>query len=151
MIAKGATMYRHNNQRPSGEAILTRYLELNRVDLNIQQELAEGKTLLETAAGAEINKDLIDLEKKHRAAMQEARADMEKALEDKDREMQKLIRDEHAKLRAQHDKAMEDMQRLADTRYEEVTALREKVTDLESSRKSEAFWDLIGRALNSLL
>ncbi|KAG8919904.1 hypothetical protein FRC02_001293 [Tulasnella sp. 418] len=62
MMIQGARLARHNGTRESALRIIDQLLELQPVWLDIQVSFAEGKSLVETAAGKWINKELLQLQ-----------------------------------------------------------------------------------------
>lgn len=70
VLAKGASMSRHENTRDSAYEILRQIIENNPLTLQIQRELVDQKKdISQTAAGAELNRELMMQIKKHEEEM----------------------------------------------------------------------------------
>jgi hypothetical protein len=77
-LAKGASIFRHDNTRESIDRILRHIVENHPLPLQLQTELIdEGKTLLETVTGAELNRELIEATQKQEAEIQKLQEEME--------------------------------------------------------------------------
>src|SRR5262249_41729323 len=77
VISAGAQFLRHDNTFPSICKILEKMLHNHPVALQIQIELSQGKTIEETAAGAELRAEIIKLQTKHEEEMEALRKEME--------------------------------------------------------------------------
>jgi hypothetical protein len=76
LIALGARFLRHDNTDASARRIMEALLENQPFPLKVQEEMREGKTLEETAAGAELAAEMKALIDKHRAEMKELKEEM---------------------------------------------------------------------------
>lgn len=113
MLRSGATLARHNHTKASAIRVIQRFFDLQRVDLLLQEELAAGKTLLDTSTGREINKELLAWQEKAKKELDQAKADMKEAIRNKDVVMQRMVADEQAKLEEQMQQSTLDAQNLA--------------------------------------
>jgi len=83
VIGKGAIMLRHENDGDSAHNVLRHILENNPLSLQIQRELVdEKKDISQTAAGAELNRELMLQIQRHKEEMKELQAEMEGVLFD---------------------------------------------------------------------
>jgi hypothetical protein len=77
VLDKGALFARHENTRESAHAILQHIIQNHPMSLQIQRELVdEKKDISQTAAGAELNKELMLQMQKHRREMQALQEEM---------------------------------------------------------------------------
>lgn len=77
VLDKGALLLRHENTLESAQHIFGHLLENHPLSLRIQRELVdEGKYISQTAAGAELNRELILQIEKHRKEMRVLQEEM---------------------------------------------------------------------------
>lgn len=85
LLDKGAAMMRHTGERDSALALIDALINKTPVVLDIQHELVdEGKALIDTAAGSELNKELLDLQRRYESDLSEVRKEMEIAMREND-------------------------------------------------------------------
>ncbi|CCO37948.1 hypothetical protein BN14_12108 [Rhizoctonia solani AG-1 IB] len=89
-IGQGATMVRRSHKdKHSAHSIIRMLLQKGPIAMQVQQELVdEGKALLDTGAGREVEYELIAAAEKHQADMSELKTEMEEALRDRDERTQ---------------------------------------------------------------
>ncbi|CAE6432782.1 unnamed protein product [Rhizoctonia solani] len=92
-IEQGATMVRRaHKDEQSAHEIIRMLLQKDPIAMKVQQELVdEGKSLVDTGAGREVEHELIMAAEKHKAEMAELKTDMEDALRDRDERTQKEL------------------------------------------------------------
>ncbi|KAF5604322.1 P-loop containing protein [Fusarium pseudocircinatum] len=84
-LDKGAAMMRHTGERDSALALIDALIEKAPVVLDIQHELVdEGKALIDTAAGSELNKELLELQHRYESDLREVRKEMDIAIREND-------------------------------------------------------------------
>ncbi|KAJ4186526.1 hypothetical protein NW755_007822 [Fusarium falciforme] len=89
LLDKGATMMRHTGDRDSALALIDALIDKSPVVLDIQHELVdEGKDLIDTAAGIELNKELLDLQRRYESDLRGVREEMETAIRANDQRNQ---------------------------------------------------------------
>lgn len=77
VISKGALFMRHDHTRNSALRVVRSILENHPISLQIQRELVdERKDMSQTAAGAELNKELMVQIQKHRQEMRAIQEEM---------------------------------------------------------------------------
>lgn len=77
VLRKGAIMLRHENDGDSAHNVLRHILENSPLSLQIQRELVdEKKDISQTAAGAELNRELMLQIQRHKEEMKELQAEM---------------------------------------------------------------------------
>ncbi|KAL7892232.1 P-loop containing nucleoside triphosphate hydrolase protein [Trichoderma sp. TUCIM 5745] len=80
MVNQGSQVFRHDNGVESAAAIMEYIIgKQHRVTLDIQKEMASGKTLDETGAGLEVQTDMTALTKKHEQEMNTLRQELQEA------------------------------------------------------------------------
>lgn len=103
------------------------------VNLLIQKELSDGKSLLDTGAGTVINKDLIEAEKRYREDLEAARIMMEQAIKDKDEETRAIIQEEADRMTKKIAKIQEDrdtLERTMTVKFDAMNLERENTEKL---------------------
>jgi len=133
MLKSGATVARHNHTKASAKRVLQRFLTLKGVNLQLADELAEGKTLAETKTGRQINKELIEWQEKAKKEMDQVKADMQQAIKDKDEDMKKMIADEQKKLEERMRQSRADAEALSKER--ELDQERWRNTFMEEQKR----------------
>ena len=140
MLRAGSKMKRHTNNRESAMAIIADLVDRGTTTvLNIQHELGAGKQLDETAAGVELEKDML-----------EQRAEFSKRLEDSTRAMEEAIKTNNAQraaeLAAEQDELNQKIQAAERSReemridmerlfHEKESQFRQTMQELEAERE----------------
>lgn len=127
MIRRGSTVFRQDSGSFSATEIIRFILSQRRqVTLKIQQEMAGGMTLDQTAAGQEVQAEIDKLKAKHQEEMVRLRQDMEEARRENDVRAQREIEAIRASL-----------QRQLDEEEKKREALRVNMQELQSQRERE--------------
>ncbi|KAG2018162.1 TKL/TKL-ccin protein kinase [Coprinopsis cinerea AmutBmut pab1-1] len=140
VLDKGAQMLRHDNTPESAQRVLRYIIGNHPLTLQIQRELVdEGKDILQTAAGEELNRELLAQLKKHEADMADLQREMQEAMREKDEETRREIEAEQMKLRAEMNRVRNDAEKLASNYQEEKERLEEQMREMmrESQRAQE--------------
>ncbi|CAE6413266.1 hypothetical protein RSOLAG22IIIB_04101 [Rhizoctonia solani] len=157
-IEQGATMVRRTHKdTQSAHDIIRMLLEKDPIAMQVQQELIdEGKALLDTGAGREVEHELIMATEKHVAEMAELKSEMTDALRDRDERTQKELAQfqeeakaaeakrqaELAALKKGHDEEQARWQKQAEQAREEQKAMEAHQQalrrDLEETKKRQA-------------
>jgi hypothetical protein len=95
----GANTFGHDNTRGSAERVMRKLLSNNPIVLQMQEELAAGMTLEQTAAGSQLSADLDALIMNHEAEMKKVLEEMQDAINAKDEAWQRELSDELAKFK----------------------------------------------------
>jgi hypothetical protein len=169
-LDKGASLLRHENTRESAHAILQHIIQNRPLSLQIQRELIdEKKNISETAAGAELNRELMVQIERHRREMQALEEEMKgkyhctrngkltslnsfsflEAIRLQDEETRRELEAETQKLQGEMNRIQADAQRLASEYNEEKARLERRMQEL-SERRSGGLFGLIGRALDDI-
>ncbi|KXX80814.1 Reticulocyte-binding protein 2 a [Madurella mycetomatis] len=113
LIAKGSQVFRQDDGAQSARRIIQHILSRRqRITLRIQEEMAGGKSLRETAAGREVQADIEVIQKKHEKEMALLRREMADAIRSRDIEAKEEIAAIQAELADKMRQAQEDQQRL---------------------------------------
>lgn len=123
MIAAGSLVVRHNNSRESALSIVRPLLNRPGVAVKLQEELARGVPLSDTAPGAQLNVELRKLQEIHKREMQALREEMERASGNKLRQLEGELKEESTMLR----RAQEEQRRLLMERAGEIDRLKEEL------------------------
>ncbi|KAJ5081980.1 hypothetical protein N7532_011023 [Penicillium argentinense] len=132
MLKRGSRMMRYTG-RASALKIVSHFLDMSPVPLEIQRELVEeAKPLIETAAGKSVNEELIRLEKWHKEELKKLREDYQLAIEEKDKELQETLAEHQRKHDRDLDRVFRQQEQLrAERRAED----RRRQNDLEMHLK----------------
>ncbi|KAF7424183.1 hypothetical protein PC9H_009486 [Pleurotus ostreatus] len=110
-LDKGAKLLRHTNDVDSAMNILRYTIRNAPLPLKIQEEMVdEGKSLDDTAAGAEVHAEIKRLMKKHEKDLRALKAEMDEAVRRKDEETRQELGAEMAKLRNETNRVKLDAQ-----------------------------------------
>ena len=146
-LDNGATMVRHDNTLDSARAILRNIINNQPKTLRIQRELVdEGKDVAETAAGEELNGELVAMQKKYMKEIAEIRKEAKEALAARDLAAKRELEQVRQDLLKKIEKIESDKERLtreyaaeraqADGRIKEIeTALRVERKAREEKQK----------------
>ncbi|ESK95348.1 hypothetical protein Moror_3873 [Moniliophthora roreri MCA 2997] len=126
-LEKGAQIVRHDNTPENARAILCYLIERKPLPLQIQIELVdEQKTMPQTAAGAELNRELLEQSRKHEKEMRELREEMQDALRQRDEEHRKELEAERQALQAEIDRVEGEHKKLASDYAKQKAELEEQ-------------------------
>ncbi|PON28998.1 hypothetical protein TGAM01_v202106 [Trichoderma gamsii] len=145
MVKEGSQVFRHDNGKESATAIIECIIgKGHRVTLDIQKEMASGKTLDETGAGREVQTDMAALTKKHEKEMNSLRQELQDAKDKHDssaiEEINQLRTELADKIRSDEEarKSMQvDMETLRAQREEELQRQRDEAHQRELDHQKE--------------
>ncbi|KAF7374716.1 hypothetical protein MSAN_00356900 [Mycena sanguinolenta] len=139
VLDKGAQMLRNQNDVPSAQAII-RYLIGNQPKaLRIQRELVdEGKDIGQTAAGAELNRELAAQIERHKAEMVQLQQELQEAIRAKDEETKKELEIETRKLQAEMTRVQNDSKKLASEYTKQRLELEKQMNVIAEAGKRDA-------------
>ncbi|KAF8074587.1 P-loop containing nucleoside triphosphate hydrolase protein [Lyophyllum atratum] len=131
VLDKGARILRHEDTLSSAQRIVRAMLDNQPVPLRIQSELVdEGKSIAETAAGAELNRELLAQCQRHEKEIEGLHAEMEAAIKAQDEETRNELEGEWTRLTEQSRRAEADFERLASDYKEEKARLEQTIRRL---------------------
>ena len=137
-MASGANMLRHHNTLESAHAIVRHIFKNHPLPLRIQRELVdEHKDISQTAAGKELDRELLELIEKHKAEMAELQQDMAAALAEKDMQTKAELDAVRTELMDTINKIEGDRDRLSKEYEEEKKKANQRVAALEASLEEE--------------
>ena len=132
ILDKGATLVRHDNTLGSAQAILRKIIDNQPKVLRIQRELVdEHKDVAATAAGQELNRELTDMQKKHKAELAEIKKETEAALAEKDMEAKEELERARQELLKKITKIENDKERLSREYAAERARADAKIKEIE--------------------
>ncbi|KAH9481271.1 hypothetical protein JR316_0005793 [Psilocybe cubensis] len=139
VIAKGAQFLRHDNTRAAALSVIRRILQNHPMALQIQRELVdEGKDMAQTAAGAQLNKEMMEQIEKHRKEIKAVREEMKEAIRVKDEEARRELEAEANKLQAEMMRVQNESQKLATDYRKEKERLENRMQEMsEASRREQ--------------
>jgi hypothetical protein len=113
LIDAGAELFRWYNTDPaSAQTIVDSLIRKEKIKLQIQVELDEGKTLEETGAGSVLKEEMIALAEKHKVDIQALQMEIEEATKTKQAELLAELEEERQKTQEQMQKIQEDLNKL---------------------------------------
>ncbi|KAJ2935282.1 hypothetical protein H1R20_g1815, partial [Candolleomyces eurysporus] len=138
VLEKGAQMLRHDHTLESAQAIIRRLLDNNPQALQIQREIVnEKKDILQTAAGTELNKELLAEKERHRKEMMDLQQEWQAAMDAKDEETRREIEAEARKLQKEMDRIDTESKQLASNFQREKAELVQRMKDMDAEAKRE--------------
>ena len=130
-LDKRARLLRHQNTLESAQAIVYCVIENRPMALQIQHELVDQhKDISQTAAGTELNRELMEQARKHREELREIQAEMQAAIKVKDEETRQELEQEAQKLKAEMLRVQNDSQKLASNYNEEKARMEQKMQEM---------------------
>ncbi|QYT06119.1 hypothetical protein H0G86_012985 [Trichoderma simmonsii] len=145
MVNRGSKVLRLDKGAISALAVMEHiFAQRRRITLDIQQEMASGKTLDETSAGQEVQADLAALRKKHKRDLAILRKEMEQEFNKRDAR----AREDFNQVRADLEKKIQlaaqdgerlrvDMKQLQTQRNEELQRLRDEAHKKEMEARKQ--------------
>ncbi|KZP08040.1 hypothetical protein FIBSPDRAFT_1052612 [Athelia psychrophila] len=128
VLDKQAQLLRHDGTRASASMIITAIASNVPIALDIQKELVDGnKSILETAAGTELDRELVEQKHKHEKELKEIREEMMLAMKEHDEESHRELQMTETKLKADVQRVQTDLLKLAATLSEVIKKLEEKL------------------------
>ena len=80
MIASGASFNRYDGTAENAQELVLSMVENDPTMIKLQQEIASGKALIETDAGASINEEILRVQRKHKEDLENVKREMEFAM-----------------------------------------------------------------------
>ena len=138
VLDKGAQLIRHHNTAQSAQNIIRSIMKNQPIVLQIQQELVdEHRDIVDTSAGAVINKELNEQIRRHQAELKEVQEEMMKALEEKDEVTRREMEEETRKLQEQMSKMRTESESMASNYLEEKKKMEESMKQMQEQARKE--------------
>lgn len=144
MVDKGSCVFRHDDSRASAMKIISYILDQRKMTiLQVQRQMVdEGKTLNETSAGQELEKELSKQRELFERRLQEAREDMKEAVAERSRQAIEEANAQHARFQKKLEESLKESEELKVSMQhlleQKVAEQRQAFTELELARyKSE--------------
>lgn len=132
MIEKGAKTARFEDSQKSALDIISHLIPKAPVVLKIQHELVdEAKDLIDTAAGATVDEELVKLQAAYDKQLKDVQEEMTAALQDRDEEMQAILAEERLRFQKLRDEARRAQDSL---KYTQRNAQRKHENEMEDMR-----------------
>ena len=132
MIASGATHERYDGTKADAHRIVKRMFKNPPVTLQIQEELARGTKLVDTAAGKELSERLEEVRAKHAQEIVDLKEQLQLASERKNNELLEEVKALYENAQNQLKKAAEAQNNLYEA---EIESLRGRLAELEHKSK----------------
>jgi len=141
MLSHGASVLRHDRKSDTARDIVRKMFDFSPLVLNIQTELLdEGKALMDTAAGAQVNEQLRIIEEKRQAELKRLEEQMQKAIEESDTVGQRALESDRQRYLDQLKRVEEDRRVLTEEGLQETANLERRVGVLELRQSQAASW-----------
>ncbi|PMD34996.1 hypothetical protein L207DRAFT_517106 [Hyaloscypha variabilis F] len=127
MIGGGCLVRRHDGSVDSAKGLVAELAGMERTVLRLQEEIAEGKRLIETEAGVSLNEELSRVRRQHEEELQCVKEEMAAAMKSGNEALQK-------KLEAHHAQVIADIE---DRASQQAALLNTKAWDLEDQIHAE--------------
>ncbi|KAH8767855.1 hypothetical protein BGZ57DRAFT_899450 [Hyaloscypha finlandica] len=127
MIKSGCLVRRHDGSVESARGLVAELASMKRTVLRLQEEIAEGKKLIETDAGVSLNEELLRVKRQHEEELRCVKEEMEAAMRSGNEALQK-------ELEAQHAQVIKDIEEQAS---KQAALLNTKAWDLEDQIHAE--------------
>ncbi|KAJ7745774.1 P-loop containing nucleoside triphosphate hydrolase protein [Mycena metata] len=138
VLDKGARLLRHDNDIASAQAILHYLIGNQPRALRIQRELVDqGMEISQTSAGEELNRELAEQIKRHKAEMAVLQQEMKEAIREKDEETRKELEIETKKLQAEMSRVQDDSKKLASDYNEQKAELERRMAQAAEAAKRD--------------
>jgi len=136
VLEKGARMARHENTIPSAEAIIRLLVNNHPLPLQIQTELVDdGKDIVETSAGQELNRELNDQIRKHQEDVRVLAEELEQATREKDEETKNELEVEARRMHEEIRRFENEASRLASEYRREKSEFQAHLVEMERARR----------------
>ena len=140
MLGYGSTMARFYGNRESAIGIASQLVSRRSIVLEIQREMVEeGKTLQQTAAGAFVNGDILELKAQYEHDIAELEK-LRQTLRDNDRAMKRQVQIDWQREQARLRTAQADEERL---RRDITAEVRAEIEQKTKKKKSSGIWKMI--------
>ncbi|KAF8627072.1 hypothetical protein AX17_006411 [Amanita inopinata Kibby_2008] len=138
-LDKGAMILRHNNILMSAQYIL-KYLVRNRpAALRIQEELVDQKKeISQTAAGKELNKELLEQAERHRKELLTLQEEVEAAIKAKDEETRKELEIETKKLQEEMTRIQQESSSLSANFKKDKLEMEQRMKEIADRAQRDA-------------
>jgi hypothetical protein len=132
VLDKGAQVARHDNTPPSAKQIIRLLLDNHPLPLRIQEELVdEGKDIIETGAGEELNRELNAQIRKYQQEMEDTIKEMQQAMAAENEELKKELEIKTRWMEKEIERFQHDSQRLESDYKKEKERLEARVLRME--------------------
>ncbi|KAJ8521899.1 hypothetical protein ONZ45_g1472 [Pleurotus djamor] len=137
-LDRGARMIRHGNTTESAATVLRQILRNEPLPLLIQREVVdEGKAVSQTVAGYELDKDIIEQQRKHEEEIQRAEAARVEALRKKEEEIRLQMEAKARQIEAEAQRRREEEARAASARAAELARISRQMAEQAAAHKRE--------------
>lgn len=136
VLDKGANLARHNGTIESGRDILRLLLRRQPRVLQIQSELESGLDISETAAGRELNREMMEQIGRHQEEMRVLMVEMDEASKVRDTETRRELAQERATLQAEISRIQMDSRNLATIYKEAMAKLEYRMKEMEIAARA---------------
>lgn len=142
MVSKGSTVYRHDNTAESAKQIIKQLARNNTVTLDLQNQMVnENQDLNETAAGRELESEVIKERQKWAAELKDTQEQMKEAIRLRDKESEQAlqgVKDDYItriqRLEDDQKRLYIDTERLRDARIEKLEKALEEQNEAYANK-----------------
>ncbi|KAG9224605.1 hypothetical protein PLEOSDRAFT_1107328 [Pleurotus ostreatus PC15] len=138
VLDKGAQFMRNDNTFEGAKCILGRIIQNHPLPLCIQTELVdEGRTVVDTTAGAELDRELREQVEKHKEEMRQVQNEMSEAIRLKDEETKLELQSRTNELQAEIQRVRDSAQNLATNYHTETARLQQQMKEIGEATQRE--------------
>lgn len=152
LITLGAKLMRHDNGLQSANSIITYLIPKPAVTTQLQNQLSEGLSLMDTAAGDVLTKHIKALQAQHAREMEQLKRDLEEASRKKNETLRRELMEEQAELqvkiqRAEH--GHNQLKEIAEKQRQEFETAKQRYQDYidKAGRKQQELEDKLAALL----
>lgn len=120
MVSSGSLVKRHDGSRESAEALVLDMLDNVPMTIKLQEEIASGKALIDTDAGASINEEILRMQKQHGEELEAVKEEMAMAMKQGNKALQEQLQAEHARMIAEIKKRAQEQEQLHQIRISKL-------------------------------
>ncbi|KAF4571526.1 hypothetical protein EYR36_008866 [Pleurotus pulmonarius] len=138
VLDKGAQFMRHNNTLDGAKNILGRIIQNHPIPLCIQTELVdEGRTVVDTTAGAELGRELREQEERHKEEIRQIQNEISEAIRLKDEETKLELQARTSELQVEIQRVHGDAQDMATKYNQEASKLQQQMKEMGEAAQRE--------------
>jgi hypothetical protein len=136
VLDKHARLLRHENTLKSAQAIVLNLIGNRPTALRIQRELVDQcLDISQTAAGAELNRELMEQVRKHQEELKSLQLEIKAAIKARDDETRKELEEETRKLQAEMARVQTDAQKLASDYNQDKIRMERQIQIIAETEK----------------
>jgi DNA polymerase III alpha subunit (gram-positive type) len=139
VLDRHARLLRHENTLESAQSIIRYLIGNHPMALRIQRELVDQNLdISQTAAGAELNRELMEQVRKHQQELLDLQVEVKSAIKARDEETRKELEEETRKLQVEMARIQGDSQKLASDYNQQYVRMERQMQIIVETAKKDA-------------